>query len=104
MKEEHTDKASRDLFNKSWEKILIAVLAVAVIVLLGLLNEKREVGYDKPDHFSEEYDPYRDPNANLCIRFEADTDGAGSWFVYNEDNDSRIRLSEIEIQGDSADV
>ena len=51
---------------------------------------------------SEEYDASRDPNANFSVRFETDADGSGSWYVYNEDNGSKIRIGDMQEQENAA--
>ena len=46
---------------------------------------------DKP----ADYDASKDPNAHFTVKFETESDGSGSWYVYNEDNGSRIRISDM---------
>ena len=46
---------------------------------------------DKP----ADYDASKDPNAHFSVKFETESDGSGSWYVYNDDNGSRIRISDM---------
>ena len=54
----------------------------------------------EPD--AEGYDASRDPNAKFSVRFETDADGSGSWYVFNEDNGSRVRISDMQTQESAA--
>ena len=51
---------------------------------------------------TEGYDASRDPNANFSVRFETDADGSGSWYVYNDDNGTRVRISDMQSQENAA--
>ena len=42
-----------------------------------------------------DYDATKDPNAHFSVKFETEDDGSGSWYVYNDDNGSRIRISDM---------
>ena len=44
----------------------------------------------------EGYDATKDPNANFNVRFETEADGTGSWYVYNDDNGSKVRVSDLQ--------
>ena len=43
----------------------------------------------------EGYDATKDPNANFNVRFETEADGTGSWYVYNDDNGSKWKVSDL---------
>lgn len=41
------------------------------------------------------YDASKDPNANLRLVYENGENGSGSWYVYNDDNGTKIRVGEM---------
>lgn len=41
------------------------------------------------------YDAYSDPSANIVARFETDENGEGNWYVFNDDNGTRIRIRDL---------
>ena len=56
---------------------------------------------DTVTHHGEGYDATKDPDANFVTRFETEADGTGSWYVYNEDNGSRIKISDLSYRENS---
>ena len=41
------------------------------------------------------YDAYSDPSANIVARFETDENGEGNWYVFNDDNGTRIKIRDL---------
>ena len=52
---------------------------------------------------SEDYDASKDPNAHFSVKFETEADGSGNWYVYNDDNGSRIKISDMKESAEKAD-
>ncbi len=42
-----------------------------------------------------DYDATKDPNAHFSVKYETESDGSGNWYVYNDDNGSKIRISDM---------
>ena len=47
---------------------------------------------------AEGYDATKDPNANFRTGYEEEADGSVTWYVYNDDNGSRIKISDLQNQ------
>ena len=47
------------------------------------------------------YDAYSDPAANIVARFETDENGEGNWYVFNDDNGTRIKVRDIRDTQDA---
>ena len=46
-----------------------------------------------------EYDATKDPNAAFRVSYETDENGNGEWYVYNDDNGSKWKVSDLQGQG-----
>ena len=60
--------------------------------------QPQEQSQDAPAAESGEYDAAKDPNANLRLVFENEENGRGSWYVYNDDNGTKIRVGDMTSQ------
>ena len=49
-----------------------------------------------------EYDATKDPNAAFRVSYETDENGNGEWYVYNDDNGSKWKVSDLQGQGGAA--
>ena len=49
-----------------------------------------------------EYDATKDPNANFSVSYDTDESGNGEWYVHNDDNGSKWKVSDIQGQGGTA--
>ena len=49
-----------------------------------------------------EYDATKDPNAAFRVSYETDENGNGEWYVYNDDNESKWKVSDLQGQGGAA--
>ena len=49
-----------------------------------------------------EYDATKDPNAKFSVSYDTDESGNGEWYVHNEDNGSKWKVSDIQGQGGTA--
>lgn len=47
---------------------------------------------------AEGYDATKDPNANFRTGYETEADGTVTWYVYNDDNGSKVRISDLQGQ------
>ena len=47
---------------------------------------------------TEGYDATKDPNANFRAGYEQEADGTVTWYVYNDDNGSKVRISDLQAQ------
>lgn len=52
---------------------------------------------------SGDYDASKDPNAHFSVKYETEADGSGNWYVYNDDNGSRIKISDMKESAEKAD-
>ena len=55
-----------------------------------------------PAETSGDYDASKDPNAHFSVKYETEADGSGNWYVYNDDNGSRIKISDMKTAADNA--
>ena len=53
---------------------------------------------------TEGYDATKDPNANFRAGYEQEADGTVTWYVYNDDNGSKVRISDLQAQENAADA
>ena len=60
--------------------------------------QPKEQAQEEPAAESGEYDAAKDPNANLRLVFENEENGKGSWYVYNDDNGTKIRVGDMTSQ------
>ncbi len=49
-----------------------------------------------------EYDATKDPNAKFSVSYDTDESGSGEWYVHNDDNGSKWKVSDIQGQGGTA--
>ncbi|MBQ8053011.1 MAG: SH3 domain-containing protein [Lachnospiraceae bacterium] len=49
-----------------------------------------------------DYDATKDPNAAFRVSFDTDDSGNGEWYVHNDDNGSKWKVSDLQGQGGSA--
>ena len=47
---------------------------------------------------AEGYDATKDPNANFRTGYEEEADGTVTWYVYNDDNGSKVKISDLQGQ------
>ena len=53
---------------------------------------------------TEGYDATKDPNANFRAGYEQEADGTVTWYVYNDDNGSKVRISDLQAQENAAEA
>ena len=53
---------------------------------------------------TEGYDATKDPNANFRAGYEQEADGTVTWYVYNDDNGSKVRISDLQEQENAAEA
>ena len=53
---------------------------------------------------TEGYDATKDPNANYRAGYEQEADGTVTWYVYNDDNGSKVRISDLQAQESAAET
>lgn len=53
---------------------------------------------------TEGYDATKDPNANFRTGYEQEADGTVTWYVYNDDNGSKVRISDLQAQENAAEA
>ena len=53
---------------------------------------------------TEGYDATKDPNANFRAGYEQEADGTVTWYVYNDDNGSKVRISDLQAQENAAET
>ena len=53
---------------------------------------------------TEGYDATKDPNANFRAGYEQEADGTVTWYVYNDDNGSKVRISDLQAQENTAEA
>ena len=51
---------------------------------------------------TEGYDATKDPNAGFRTGYEQEADGSVTWYVYNDDNGSKVRISDLQAQENAA--
>ena len=49
-----------------------------------------------------EYDATKDPNASFRVSYDTDDSGNGEWYVHNDDNGSKWKVSDLQGQGGTA--
>lgn len=49
-----------------------------------------------------EYDATKDPNAAFRVSYDTDESGNGEWYVHNDDNGSKWKVSDLQGQGGSS--
>ena len=49
-----------------------------------------------------EYDATKDPSANFRVSYDTDENGNGEWYVHNDDNGSKWKVSDLQGQGGAA--
>ena len=47
---------------------------------------------------AEGYDATKDPNASFRTGYEEEADGTVTWYVYNDDNGSKVKISDLQGQ------
>ena len=52
----------------------------------------------------EGYDATKDPNANFRAGYEQEADGTVTWYVYNDDNGSKVKISDLQSQENSTET
>ena len=52
----------------------------------------------------ESYDATKDPNANFRAGYEQEADGTVTWYVYNDDNGSKVKISDLQSQENSTET
>ncbi len=50
------------------------------------------------DNATGDYDATKDPNANFRAGYEQEADGTVTWYVYNDDNGSKVKISDLQSQ------
>ena len=53
---------------------------------------------------TEGYDATKDPNANFRAGYEQEADGTVTWYVYNDDNGSKVKISDLQAQENAAEA
>lgn len=53
---------------------------------------------------AEGYDATKDPNASFRAGYEQEADGTVTWYVYNDDNGSKVKISDLQAQENAAEA